>query len=117
MATYNAELRWRFTRFQMFNQNIALGLSAFSDGTMVTRGRDLEPKSLFHTGQDAAKLFNTEKDKPHITVGAGFRFIMNENFIVAVEYGTPVSRFVDKSNPIYGQDGTGALYINTGYLF
>ena len=47
----------------------------------------------------------------------GFRFILNENFIVAVEYGTPVSRFVDKSNPIHGQDGTGALYINTGYLF
>ena len=62
-------------------------------------------------------MFNKEKDSPHITVGGGFRFIMNENFIVAVEYGTPVSRFVDKSNPIYGQDGTGALYINTGYLF
>lgn len=117
MATYNAELRWRFIRFQMFNQNIALGLSAFSDGTMVTRGRDLTPTHLLWTGPDSPQIFNKEKDSPHITVGAGFRFIMNENFIVAVEYGTPVSRFVDKSNPIHGQDGTGALYINTGYLF
>ena len=127
MATYNLELRWRFARFQMFNQNIALGLSGFSDGTMVTRGRNLVPSKTM-TGSsiresDGAHLLSTkifsgqEKDSPHITVGAGFRFIMNENFIVAVEYGTPVSRFVDKSNPIYGQDGTGAVYINTGYLF
>jgi hypothetical protein len=120
MATYNAELRWRFTRFQMFNQNIALGLSAFSDGTMVTRGRDMKTSNTFSYGFiSPSKIFSSEfdKDKFHVTVGAGFRFIMNENFIVAVEYGTPVSRFVDKSNPIHGQDGTGALYINTGYLF
>ena len=119
MAAYNAEIRWRFTRFQAFNQNIALGLSAFSDGAMVTRGRDLTPKTGGYSAykDTASKIFNKEKDSPHITVGGGFRFIMNENFIVAVEYGTPVSRFVDKSNPIYGQDGTGALYINTGYLF
>ncbi|MBO4918112.1 MAG: BamA/TamA family outer membrane protein [Bacteroidales bacterium] len=120
MAAYNAELRWRFTRFQMFNQNIALGLSAFSDGTMVTRGRNMTPtKTLPYGFITPSRIFSSElgKDKPHITVGAGFRFIMNENFIVAVEYGTPVSRFVDKSNPIYGQDGTGAFYINTGYLF
>ena len=119
MATYNAEIRWRFTRFHAFNQNIALGLSAFSDGAMVTRGRDLTPKTGGYNSSKtmASKVFNKEKDSPHITVGGGFRFIMNENFIVAVEYGTPVSRFVDKSNPIYGQDGTGALYINTGYLF
>ena len=117
VAAYNAEIRWRFTRFQAFNQNIALGLSAFSDGAMVTRGRNMTPTHLGYSGPGTPELFNKEKDSPHITVGGGFRFIMNENFIVAVEYGTPVSRFVDKSNPIYGQDGTGALYINTGYLF
>lgn len=119
MATYNAELRWRFVRFQAFNQNIALALSAFSDGTMVTRGRDLAPKGSPSLNQGTGtRIFSGQtKDSPHITVGGGFRFIMNENFIVAVEYGAPVSRFVDKYNPIYGQDGTGALYINTGYLF
>ena len=117
VAAYNAEIRWRFTRFQAFNQNFALGLSAFSDGAMVTRGRNMTPTHLGYSGPGTPELFNKEKDSPHITVGGGFRFIMNENFIVAVEYGTPVSRFVDKSNPIYGQDGTGALYINTGYLF
>ena len=117
MATYNAEFRWRFVKFRAGKQNIALALSAFSDGTMVTRGRDLSAlKSL--TGTDVPVLSSDiEKDRPHITFGGGFRFIMNENFIVAAEYGTPLSHLVAKNNPIYNQDGTGAFYINIGYLF
>ena len=107
MATYNAEMRWRFAKFNIGKQNIALGLSAFSDGTTVTRGRDI---SMFR-GESTI-----DKDSFHITMGAGFRFIMNENFIVAAEYGTPVSHFM-KNSLKYNQDGTGAFYINLGYLF
>lgn len=122
MASYNAELRWRFATFTMGNQNIALGLNCFSDGTMVTKEYDM---SFGRTANDfksvteyeqALKGYNDyralglESDKPHITMGAGFRFIMNQNFIVCLEYGKPVGK--------YGkQDGTGAFYINTGYLF
>ena len=120
MACYTAELRWRFVRFHLWNQNIALGLSAFSDGAMVTRGRDLS----YNGADDAAvkalytKYFEqgSENDRMHVTVGAGFRFIMNENFIVALEYGTPITHFM-KNSPLYNQDGTGAFYINIGYLF
>lgn len=116
MATYNAEFRWRFAKFHAGKQNIALGLSAFSDGTMVTRGRDISMISpIVDSVVPLAGKF--EKDKPHITFGGGFRFIMNENFIVAAEYGTPLSHLVAKTNPIYNQDGTGAFYINIGYLF
>ena len=57
-----------------------------------------------------------KSDRPHITVGAGLRFIMNQNFIVAFEYGMPVSRF-SKDPVIKKQDGNGAFYINTGFLF
>lgn len=119
MATYTAELRWRFVKFQLFNQNIAFGLSAFSDGTMVTRGRDLSFKgeAKFKDSYDKYMASGQEKDSPHITFGAGLRFIMNENFIVAFEYGTPLTNFYAKTHPLYGQDGTGAFYINIGYLF
>ena len=41
------------------------------------------------------------------SAGAGLRFIMNQNFIVAFEY----ARCFNK------QDGKGAFYINTGFLF
>ncbi len=122
MASYNAEIRWRFVHFTLANQNIALGLNCFSDGTMVTKKYDMSFKrtpedfSSVEAFKAAAESYNQyiqmglATDRPHITVGAGFRFIMNQNFIVCLEYGKPVGK--------YGkQDGNGAFYINTGYLF
>ena len=119
MATYTAELRWRFVNFTLWNQNISFGISAFSDGTMVTRGRDMSfrGEEEFRESYEEYMSKGQEHDTPHITVGAGLRFIMNENFIVAFEYGTPISHFYPKNHPLYNQDGTGAFYINTGYLF
>ena len=123
MATYTAELRWRFVKFRLGKQNIALALNAFSDGTMVTRGRDLSFKYSQAASDYLAQKAIYDKfvrpgdsDAPHITAGLGFRFIMNENFIVAAEYGMPLTH-LDKNNSRYNQDGTGAFYLNVGYLF
>ena len=122
MASYNAEIRWRFVRFSLWKQNIAFGLNIFSDGTMVTKLYDM---SFKRAESDFASVgeYNKAKseyeeymakgigsDRPHISVGAGFRFIMNQNFIVCLEYGKPVGKYSK-------QDGNGAFYINTGYLF
>ncbi len=118
MATYNVELRWRFVSFSLWKQNIAFGLNLFSDGSMVTRnyGMSFRGAEEERTGYEEYMAKGTAEDRPHITVGAGLRFIMNQNFIVAFEYGLPVSRF--SSNPaIKNQDGNGAFYINTGFLF
>ena len=127
VASYNAELRWRFVNFTLWNQNIAFGLSAFSDGTMVTRNYDMsfqrtDVGTPEYTAAKAeydeymARSGNRTSDRPHITVGAGLRFIMNQNFIVAFEYGLPISKF-SKDEFIKNQDGNGAFYINTGFLF
>ena len=118
MATYNVELRWRFVNFTLWKQNIAFGLSAFSDGTMVTRNYDMsfKGKEEDRAAYDAYMKTAPKSDRPHITVGAGLRFIMNQNFIVAFEYGLPVSKF-SKDPVIKKQDGNGAFYINTGFLF
>lgn len=120
MFTYNAEFRWRFTKFHIGRQNIALALSAFSDGTTVTRGRDMSYKggnSISSIARYEEFMANSQqKDSFHITAGAGFRFIMNENFIVAAEYGMPISH-LSKNSSVYNQDGTGAFYLNVGYLF
>jgi len=111
-ASYVAELRWRFMRFTLWNQNIALALNAFSDGAMVTRGLNISsmPKTLrtiFPTAPADVTLAGNQKESLHSTLGGGFRFIMNENFIVRAEYGIPLNK----------QDGSGALYIGLGYLF
>ena len=122
MLAYNAELRWRFVQFPLFNQNIALGLNVFSDGAMVTKNYDMTFKrdiTDFASVDDYAvarasyeRYMNKgqKKDSMHSTVGAGFRFIMNQNFIVCLEYGKPIGKMAK-------QDGNGAFYINTGYLF
>ena len=119
MASYNIELRWRFIRFALWKQNIAFGLNVFSDGAMVTRNYDMtfrgEDKDRAEYDKYMAQS-GTTTDRPHITVGAGLRFIMNQNFIVAFEYGLPVSKF--SNDPVIkNQDGNGAFYINTGVLF
>ncbi len=118
VASYNVELRWRFVNFALFNQNIAFGLSAFSDGTMVTREFDMSFKgdAQYEAEHNEYMAKGLDSDRPHITVGAGLRFIMNQNFIVAFEYGLPISKF-SSNKLIKGQDGNGAFYINTGYLF
>ncbi len=104
--------------FRFIKQNMAFALSLFSDGSMVTRGRDMSFK-----GNESARYWydrfmkNSLKEIPHASFGAGLRFIMNENFIVAFEYGMPVTHLLKASNPYKDQDGTGAFYINIGYLF
>ena len=93
---FNTELRYRFVDFHLFNQNIGLAVSGFCDGgrVLVPYGKETFTNETFH-----------------IAAGGGFRFIMNRNFIVAVEYGVPFNeqdRFPGKA---------GSLYINTGFLF
>ena len=105
---YNIELRYKFIDFQLWNQNIAFALSAFTDGAHVFKGYDLTNRTKVK--EDLYKKYidiNRKKDGLHASAGAGLRFIMNQNFIVAFEYAQCFNR----------QDGKGAFYINTGFLF
>ena len=114
---YNAELRYRFVDFQLWKQNIAFAISGFTDGTHVFKPYDMTMSDAKRTELALTapsklalydKFVNTgRKDGFHGSAGAGLRFIMNENFIVAFEY----ARCFNK------QDGDGAFYINIGFLF
>ena len=112
---FNAEIRYRFIDFRLWNQNIAFAISGFCDGAHIFKGYDLSKRTdiFIPDPEDKSKdlydrFVNTSrKDGFHGAAGAGLRFIMNENFIVALEY----ARCFNK------QDGSGAFYINTGFLF
>ena len=108
---YNIELRWRFVDFKLFKQNIAFALSGFTDAAHVFRGYDMNLSPIATATAEQIALYDTfvknTKDGFHGTAGAGLRFVMNQNFIVAFEY----ARCFNK------QDGNGAFYINTGFLF
>jgi outer membrane protein assembly factor BamA len=100
----NLELRWKFLRTILFNQNIYLALSGFLDGGVVTQAYKLpevtDPGALNYLGQG-------EKEKLHLGAGAGFHFVMNQNFVIAVDYG----RALDPG------DGESGLYIGLNFLY
>jgi len=89
----NLEARWKFLRTVVAGQNLYLALNAFMDaGKVITR---------YETS--ATPL----DDELHISYGAGFRIALNENFIIAIDYGMAADE----------QDGSSGLYIGLGYLY
>ena len=104
---YNAEFRWRFIDFKLWKQNIGLALNGFCDGAMVFKGMDLTNRTGALPEYYSQYVKTGTNDKLHVAAGAGFRFIMNRNFIVALEFAQCTNR----------QDGGSSFYINTGYLF
>ncbi|MCL2413713.1 MAG: outer membrane protein assembly factor [Bacteroidales bacterium] len=116
MGFFNAELRWRFVNFQVQRQNVQLALNAFLDGGMVTRNFDnsfrLNPNWTTQELERNLETFNryvdpSRRNSLHSAVGGGFRIIINQNFIIAI----------DAARPFNNQNGTGGFYVNTGYLF
>ncbi|MCF8294755.1 MAG: BamA/TamA family outer membrane protein [Bacteroidales bacterium] len=110
----NAELRWKFVKFRFIKQNFYLGLNAFVDAGMVTQMVDISDDQM-HTidallnaqGGDADDYFNSGDDKMHYSTGLGLRIAMNQNFIIAVDYGIALEK----------QDGEKGMYIGLNYIF
>ncbi|NOZ75391.1 MAG: BamA/TamA family outer membrane protein [FCB group bacterium] len=100
VVLFNTELRWKFFRTVVFGQNLYLALNAFVDGgqTLSQYGNDTYLNSL---------PSGSKSDSLHLSYGGGFRIALNENFIIAVDYGMAADE----------QDGTSGLYIGLGYLY
>jgi len=110
MAFGNFEFRWRFFKTVLFKQNLYLALSTFSDMGMVLKEVDFQkPTTIgdFPVNASIDDFFLTDKEKLHVTYGGGFRIVLNENFIVAADYGRPLDN----------RDGKGGLYIGLNFLF
>ncbi|MCF8370671.1 MAG: outer membrane protein assembly factor [Bacteroidales bacterium] len=106
IALGNIELRWKFARFQFIKQNFYLGLNLFYDAGQVVKEIDYTiPQSL--TPKVREEYFSTDKEKLHSSYGLGLRIAMNQNFIIAVDYGLALNE----------QDGKSGLYIGLNYLF
>lgn len=92
---FNSEIRWKFVNFVVLKQNVTLAASAFFDGAKTFKNY-------------AVTRYADYKDRFHTAAGAGFRIIINKNFIIAVEYGKALNN----------QDNQkGAFYVNTDWLF
>ena len=67
----------------------------------VTRNNSTASSSL------PGGYFDFNAEKFHTSCGAGLRIVMNENFVIAVDYGRALNT----------QDGESGMYIGLNYLF
>jgi len=82
----NFEFRWKFFRTVLFNQNLYLALNPFVDMGMTVDKYDVnydEYNDNDNNDNDITKM----DDELHVGYGMGLRIAINENFIIAVDYG------------------------------
>ncbi len=107
IAYGNLELRWKFLKTRLGKQNLYFALNGFSDFGMVVQQVKFDKSKISPSDQEKYFDFSYEKDKLHPSLGAGLRIALNENFILAIDYGFATNK----------QDGAKGLYINIGNLF
>ena len=111
MVYGNFELRWQFWYFSFINQNWYMALSGFFDTGRVIQyinTQDGVSPDVFEDPNyfDTAYL-NPYSDGFHSGYGAGLHIGMNQNFIIAVDYGRALKK----------EDGQSGLYIGLNFLF
>jgi hypothetical protein len=99
----NVEARWKFARFRFINNNFYLGLNGFADFGQVTKKIEVNPTNIY----SSLDYFHPDSEKMHVSYGAGLRIVMNQNFVIAVDYGMAADE----------RDGDSGLYIGLNYLF
>lgn len=96
----NFETRWKMVKFRWQNQNFYLALSGFFD-----TGRAVDYRE---TGDPSSSPYlSGEKEKLHHSAGIGFHAAMNENFILAADYGHALDE----------GDGKNGIYLGMNWLF
>jgi outer membrane protein assembly factor BamA len=104
----NVELRWKFARFQLLNNNFYLGLNGFVDfGQVTDKIEFVNPLSPEMSSIRYADYFEDHAEQMHISYGAGLRIAMNQNFIIALDYGIAADE----------RDGDSGFYMGLNYLF
>ncbi len=105
VAFGNLELRWKVYQAVILKQNLWVGLTGFADGGMVVQKHPIPENSV--PADQHNLLFGDSHDRLHLSAGLGLRVAVNNNFIIAVDYGRAF-------NP---QDGKSGLYIGIGNIF
>lgn len=103
----NLEMRWKVVRFNWINNNFYIGLNAFTDFGKVTEKIDVKSIIAPMSSVPQPDYFNWDAEKFHYSYGAGLRVVMNENFVIAADFGMTPNE----------QDGTSGIYIGLNYLF
>lgn len=108
----NFEFRWKFASAHWFNQNFYFALSTFFDTGRVIKNYEIEEKANTLGQADfdpdfKKDYFDFGTETFHNTVGGGLHIAMNQNFILAIDFGKALSE----------QDGNTGIYIGLNFLF
>lgn len=110
----NFEFRYRFVYFNWIKQNWYLGLNAFFDSGRVIKFIDVQnivedPDNPFQdlSKEEQDEYFNFGTEGFHNSIGAGLYVAMNQNFIIAINFGKALDE----------QDGNTGFYIGLNYIF
>ena len=112
----NFEFRWKFWKFYWIKQNFYMALSGFFDTGRVIQFMDIEAQAnkinegLSPDDPNFVKLddyFNFGNEGFHNSAGAGLHIAMNQNFILALDYGRALNE----------QDGKSGFYVGLNFLF
>ena len=98
----NFEFRYVPIHTILLDRNLGIGFNIFEDMGMIT-----DKYKVDNSINGQAFDYQAGLEKLHFSAGVGIRFIVNHNFIIAIDYG----RAFDKS------DGTRSEYIALDYLF
>ena len=107
VAYGNFELRWKFLQTHVGKANLYFGLDGFFDVGKVVRPFGIDENKIPEQDRNVYFNFTYQNDKLHPSAGGGLRVALNENFILAVDYGFALNK----------QDGLKGLYISVGNLF
>jgi len=100
----NIEARWKVVRFNFIKNNFYIGLNGFTDFGRVTKEIPIKTNATIGLPGDYLKR---DSEKMHYSYGAGLIIAMNENFVIAMDYGMAAKK----------QDGKSGFYMGLNYLF
>lgn len=105
IAYGNFEMRWKFWKRYAMRQNFYAALSGFFDVGSVVKSIDVDQSLVPES--ERPLYFSGDKEGWHPSAGFGIRLAMNQNFVVAIDYG----RALDV------RDGRSGVYIGLNFLF
>jgi outer membrane protein assembly factor BamA len=120
-AFANLELRLKLWKFKIGKENFYVGINPLFDAGMVLQPYDLDRDEIVNNIEENDPSFNLNNldeyfdfdesliYKPHLSAGIGLKVAMNENFILSVDWATPLNK-ADNGK-------MSNLYIKIGYMF
>jgi hemolysin activation/secretion protein len=108
IAYGNFEIRYQFWYFSFINQNWYMALSGFFDTGRVIQYINVENAVNGNVPESIRdQYFDLGAENFHSGYGAGLHIAMNQNFIIAIDYGRALSI----------KDGKSGFYVGLNWLF